>query len=67
VNSIKIRKKKLGLDGVAGVEILENCQKYKHRLAARGLPPGASVVAVLLRGCDVMRRGWVLFQLSWDQ
>jgi len=55
------------LDGVAGAEFLENYQEYKHRLAARGLPPGASAVAVMLRGCDVMRGGWVLFQLSWDQ
>jgi len=54
VNPIKIRKE-LGLDGVVGAEILENYQEYKQRLAARGLPPGASAVAVLLRGCDVMR------------
>jgi len=30
------------------------CIDGKHRLAARDWPPGASVVAVLLHGCDVM-------------
>jgi len=36
------------LDGAAGAKILGNYQKYEYRLAARDLPPGASVVAVLL-------------------
>ena len=43
----------------AGADILENYQKYTYRLAARGLPPRASAVAVLLRGCDDARLGLV--------
>jgi len=39
------------LDGVAGMAILENCQKSKHRLAAWGFPPGANAVTVDLSGC----------------
>jgi len=27
-------------------------QNHKYRLAARGLPPGTSTIAMLLRGCD---------------
>jgi len=37
------------MDGVVGMVILTNYQKSKHRLAARGLPPGANAVVVLLR------------------
>jgi len=36
-----------------GAEILGICQKRMHRLAARGLPPGASVDIVSLCGCVV--------------
>ncbi|QCE10069.1 hypothetical protein DEO72_LG10g1295 [Vigna unguiculata] len=32
------------MDGVVGMVILTNYQKSKHRLAARGLPPGANAV-----------------------
>jgi len=43
------------LDGATGAGILGNYQNFEYRLAARDLPPGASAVAVLLRGCDDMR------------
>jgi len=47
------------LDGAAGARILGNYQKCEYRLATQDLPPSASAVAVLLRGCDDMR--WVRF------
>jgi len=37
------------MDGVVGMVVLANYQKTKHRLAAQGLPPGASAVVVSLR------------------
>jgi len=36
----------------AGAEILENCPEFKHRLAARGLPPGANAWAMIPHGCE---------------
>jgi len=50
----------------AGAKILENCQKYIYRLAARGLPPGANAVAVLLHGYDDKRWVGFCYHFSWD-
>jgi len=33
------------------LKVWEIAQKHMHRLAAQGLPPGAIVEAVILRGC----------------
>jgi len=46
------------MDGVVGMVVLENYQKSKHRLAAWGLPPGASAVVVLLRVWGDMLLGY---------
>jgi len=50
----------------ADAEIMENCQNYTCRLAAWGLSSGASVVAVLLRGCDDRRWVGFCYNFSWD-
>ncbi|QCD78517.1 hypothetical protein DEO72_LG1g2152 [Vigna unguiculata] len=60
---LELPGEKLGLDGADGPRILGNYQKCEYHLAARDLPPGASAVAMLLRGCDDMR--WVRFYFSF--